>query len=141
MIGATPSLLTPDDAHNQKLLQNAHPPNWTNPKAGGRYNLVVVGAGTAGLVSAAGAATLGARVALIEKHLMGGDCLNYGCEPSKALIRAARAANAISEASAYGVHSGSAFEIDFGRVMERVRRVRAEISVHDSVERFSGLGD
>jgi pyruvate/2-oxoglutarate dehydrogenase complex dihydrolipoamide dehydrogenase (E3) component len=139
-MGATPTLLIPDDAHNQKLLQNAHPLNWANPKAGGRYNLVVVGAGTAGLVSAAGAATLGARVALIEKHLMGGDCLNYGCVPSKALIRAARAADAISEASAYGVDSGSPMQIDFGKVMERVRSVRAEISVHDSVERFSRLG-
>jgi NADPH-dependent 2,4-dienoyl-CoA reductase/sulfur reductase-like enzyme len=66
-MGATPTLLIPDDAHNQKLLQNAHPPSWLNPRADGRrYNLVVLGAGTAGLVSAAGAAILGARVALIE---------------------------------------------------------------------------
>src|SRR5881392_2723282 len=130
-----PTIL-PLDEYNRTLVNNTHPPEWKNPQPQGRYNLVVIGAGTAGLVSAAGAATLGARVALIEKHLMGGDCLIYGCVPSKALIRAARAANAISEASAYGVHSGSALQIDFGKVMERVRRKRSEISVHDSVERF-----
>ncbi len=87
----------PADEYNRVLIENAHPPAWKNPQPRGRYNLVVIGAGTAGLVSAAGAAQLGARVALIERHLMGGDCLNYGCVPSKALIRAARAAYAIKE--------------------------------------------
>ena len=78
--------VSPADEFNKKLIDNAHPPDWVNPKPAGRYNLVVVGAGTAGLVAAAGAAILGARVALIERALMGGDCLNYGCVPSKALI-------------------------------------------------------
>ena len=133
-------VLRPDDAYNRALVQNVRPPEWTNPTSHGRYNLVVLGAGTAGLVSAAGAAALGARVALVEKHLMGGDCLNYGCVPSKALIRAARAAHAVAEASEYGVHIEGGARVDFPEVMERLRRVRAEISAHDSAQRFSKLG-
>jgi hypothetical protein len=80
----------PWDAHNQALVANVHPEDWANPEPAGRYNLVVIGAGTAGLVTAAGAAGLGARVALVERGLMGGDCLNVGCVPSKGLIRAGR---------------------------------------------------
>jgi pyruvate/2-oxoglutarate dehydrogenase complex dihydrolipoamide dehydrogenase (E3) component len=129
----------PADEFNKELVENAHPPDWINPKPAGRYNLVVVGAGTAGLVAAAGAAILGARVALVERHLMGGDCLNYGCVPSKALIRASRAAYAIVEAREFGVEA-QAPTIEFADVMRRVRRVRAEIAPHDSVQRFAGLG-
>jgi pyruvate/2-oxoglutarate dehydrogenase complex dihydrolipoamide dehydrogenase (E3) component len=131
--------VTPADEFNRKLVENAHPPDWINPKPAGRYNLVVIGAGTAGLVAAAGAAILGARVALIERHLMGGDCLNYGCVPSKALIRAARAAHAVSEAREFGIETSPA-QIEFADVMRRVRRVRAEIAPHDSVQRFARLG-
>ena len=69
----------PWDSHNQRLVANVHPSEWVNPTPAPRYNLVVIGAGTAGLVTAVGAAGLGAKVALIEKHLMGGDCLNVGC--------------------------------------------------------------
>jgi pyruvate/2-oxoglutarate dehydrogenase complex dihydrolipoamide dehydrogenase (E3) component len=129
----------PADEFNTQLVENAHPPDWTNPRPAGRYNLVVVGAGTAGLVAAAGAAILGAKVALIERHLMGGDCLNYGCVPSKALIGASRAAYAITEAREFGVEVSPA-AIEFADVMRRVRRVRAEIAPHDSVQRFAGLG-
>ena len=88
---AGPIVIEPWDRHNQGLVENVHPPEWVNPKPAGRYNLVVIGAGTAGLVTAAGAAGLGAKVALVERELMGGDCLNVGCVPSKALLRAARA--------------------------------------------------
>ena len=84
--------LNPLDEYNLLLGQNVHPPDWVNPEPAGRYNMVVIGAGTAGLVTAAGTAGLGGKVALIERNLMGGDCLNVGCVPSKALIRAARAA-------------------------------------------------
>src|SRR5574337_409086 len=134
------TLLAPDDVYNRELLQNAHPPAWVNPKPHDVYNLVVLGAGTAGLVATAGAAALGARVALVEELLMGGDCLNFGCVPSKTLIRASRAAYAFSEASEYGIHAEGATRISFSEVMERLRRLRAEISVHDSAHRFSKLG-
>ncbi|HEX3585274.1 MAG TPA: FAD-dependent oxidoreductase, partial [Candidatus Angelobacter sp.] len=129
----------PADEFNKKLVENAHPPDWTNPKPAGRYNLVVVGAGPAGLVAAAGAAILGAKVGLVERHLMGGDCLNYGCVPSKALIRASRAAYAITEAREFEIEASTP-GIEFADVMRRVRRVRAEIAPHDSVQRFTGLG-
>ena len=84
------SLVLPNDEHNRTLVSNVHPSNWVNPEPAGRYNIVVIGAGTAGLITAVIAASLGAKVALIEKHLMGGDCLNFGCVPSKALIRSAK---------------------------------------------------
>ena len=129
----------PADEFNKTLMANTHPPDWINPKPTDRYNLVVIGAGTAGLVAAAGAAGLGARVALIERQLMGGDCLNFGCVPSKALIRSARAAYAVREARTFGI-GASVEPADFSVVMRRLRRVRAEISIHDSVQRFSTLG-
>ncbi len=126
----------PDDAHNRALLENVRPPGWQNPAPAGRYNLVVVGAGTAGLVTAAASATLGARIALVERHLMGGDCLNTGCVPSKTVIRAARVIGELREAAALGVKVPDGMTIDFGAVMDRVRRIRAEISQHDSVWRY-----
>ena len=89
MMSAVSVPLAPDDEFNRRLAANVHPPAWENPAPDGRYNLVVIGAGTAGLVTAAVAAGLGAKVALVERHLMGGDCLNVGCVPSKGLIRAA----------------------------------------------------
>jgi pyruvate/2-oxoglutarate dehydrogenase complex dihydrolipoamide dehydrogenase (E3) component len=140
MIGFRDTLLAPDDVHNRELLENAHPPAWVNPKPPDIYNLVVLGAGTAGLVATAGAAALGARVALVEEHLMGGDCLNFGCVPSKALIRASRAAFALKEACEYGGTATGKESFDFSRSMERMRRLRAEISSHDSVRRFTSLG-
>ena len=84
--------LQPLTGPNEALRDHVHPRDWENPTPSGRYNLVVLGGGTAGLVAAAGAAGLGARVALVERHLLGGDCLVTGCVPSKALIRSARAA-------------------------------------------------
>src|SRR5437763_13574684 len=93
----------PFDVHNQFLVRNAHPPDWANPEPAGRYNLVVLGAGTAGLVSAAGAAGPGARVALVERAPPGGDGLNVRCAPSKAPSRAARAAAAVPPGPACGV--------------------------------------
>jgi len=130
----------PDDEYNRILVSHAHPPEWVNPEPAPKYNLVVLGAGTAGLVVAAGAAGLGARVALVEKHLMGGDCLNFGCVPSKAVIRSSRAAGEIARGIGYGVKIKGAAEADFSLVMERLRRLRAKISEHDSVARFESLG-
>jgi pyruvate/2-oxoglutarate dehydrogenase complex dihydrolipoamide dehydrogenase (E3) component len=133
-------IVNPWDAHNQKLVSHVHPLDWKNPKPASRYNLVVIGAGTAGLVCAAGAAGLGAKVALIERHLMGGDCLNVGCVPSKAVISASRAAAAVRAAGEFGVHVPDGVQIDFGQAMERMRRLRASIAPNDSVKRFSELG-
>jgi pyruvate/2-oxoglutarate dehydrogenase complex dihydrolipoamide dehydrogenase (E3) component len=112
----------PDSGDDQRLLANVHPAEWVNPTPAARYHLVVIGAGTAGLVTAAGAAGLGARVALIERSLMGGDCLNTGCVPSKAMLA--------------GTRQGG----EFSEVMARMRRLRADISPADSAERFRGLG-
>jgi len=130
----------PNDASNTELVANVHPPDWRQPNPPPRYNLVVIGGGTAGLVTAAGAAGLGARVALVERHLLGGDCLNVGCVPSKCVIRSARAVGDIRAAGALGVTVSGAVEADFGAVMERMRGIRARISRHDSAERFNGLG-
>ena len=130
----------PDDPHNRTLVGNVHPADWINPEPAPRYNLVVVGAGTAGLVTAAGAAGLGARVALIERHLLGGDCLNYGCVPSKGMISAARIAAAVRDASQFGIHVPDGWKADFTAAMERMRRLRAAISRHDSANRFRELG-
>jgi pyruvate/2-oxoglutarate dehydrogenase complex dihydrolipoamide dehydrogenase (E3) component len=130
----------PYDEHNETLVANVHPLDWVNPEPAGRYNMVVIGAGTAGLVTAAGAAGLGARVALIERALMGGDCLNVGCVPSKALIRSARAYSNVMRAGEFGVRVPDGTEVEFPAVMERMRRLRAGISPHDSANRFSDLG-
>ncbi|MBI3157450.1 MAG: FAD-dependent oxidoreductase [Burkholderiales bacterium] len=102
-------------------------------------NLVVIGAGAAGLVTAYIAAAVKARVTLVEKHKMGGDCLNYGCVPSKALIKTATLARQIRHASDVGI-ARAGFELDFAQVMERVGRVVRDIEPHDSVERYRGLG-
>ena len=111
---------------------------WNKPKKFDR-NLIVIGAGSAGLVSAYIAAATKAKVTLIEANKMGGDCLNYGCVPSKALIASAKLVQQIKHAEAYGVKTSSP-SVDFAAVMERVQRVIAEVAPHDSVERYTGLG-
>jgi pyruvate/2-oxoglutarate dehydrogenase complex dihydrolipoamide dehydrogenase (E3) component len=108
-------------------------------KGEGLYNVVVIGAGTAGLVTAAGTAGLGGRVALLERHLMGGDCLNTGCVPSKALIASARAAQACRDGKRWAL-AGHEPHFRFQDVMERVRERRARLAPHDSQERFESLG-
>ncbi len=130
----------PDDEYNRTLVDNVHPPVWVNPEPTGPYNIVVVGAGTAGLVTAVIAAAVGAKVALIEKHLMGGDCLNVGCVPSKGVIRAARAWADVRHADEFGVHIPTGVKYDFGAAMARMRKLRARISHTDSVHRYTKLG-
>ena len=111
---------------------------WPRPARFDR-NLVVIGAGAGGLVSAYIAAAVKAKVTLVEGHRMGGDCLNFGCVPSKALIRAAKAARQVRKADAFGI-VGAGGTVDFAAVMQRVHRVIADIAPHDSVERYTGLG-
>lgn len=135
-----PVELLPGDEYNAQLVGNVHPPEWVNPEPAPRYNLVVLGAGTAGLVTAAGAAGLGAKVALVERYLMGGDCLNVGCVPSKAILRAARVPAEIRDAARFGTRVPAGVHTDFASVMERMRRIRAGISGHDSAQRFRALG-
>lgn len=135
-----PIHLIPDDEFNRRLVANVHPADWVNPQPAGRYNLVVIGAGTAGLISAVGAAGLGAKVALVERELMGGDCLNVGCVPSKALIRAARACAAVRDAGQFGIEVSTGLKVNFAAIMERMRRLRASISANDSAERYRSKG-
>jgi len=130
----------PLDELNQALIRQTHPPDWQNPRANGRYNLLVIGGGTAGLVCAAGAAGVGAKVALVEKHLLGGDCLITGCVPSKTLLRSAQAVGDMRRAAQLGMELPENAAVDFTAVMQRLRRVRATLSPHDSAQRFKNLG-
>jgi pyruvate/2-oxoglutarate dehydrogenase complex dihydrolipoamide dehydrogenase (E3) component len=127
----------PRDPHNEALVANVHPPGWVNPTPAGRYNLVVIGAGTAGLITSLVASSLGARVALVERHLMGGDCLNVGCVPSKSVIRAARRVHEARAADELGLGVPEERLPDFGAAMERMRRIRARISHEDSAARYA----
>ena len=126
--------IAPMDEYNRELLANVHPPDWANPQPADSYDLVVIGAGTAGLVTAKGAAGLGIglKVAMIEKNLMGGDCLNVGCVPSKCLIRSSRVVADMKQALPLGVQPPKEIEVDFPAVMERMRQVRTKISPVDS---------
>ena len=111
---------------------------WSQPAKFDR-NLIVIGGGAAGLVSSYIAAATKAKVTLVEAHKMGGDCLNYGCVPSKALIKSAKVAHQMRHADHYGLEPGVP-KFSFARVMERIHGVIADIAPHDSVERYSGLG-
>lgn len=139
---AKPITYLPEDEFNQTLISHVHPHDWLNPVPAKSYDLVVIGAGTAGLVVAAGAAGLGLdlKIALIEKHMMGGDCLNVGCVPSKCIIRSSRVAAEMRNAQPYGIQPPDPVTVDFAAVMARMRQLRAGISHHDSARRFQNLG-
>ena len=122
------------------MLANVRPSAWPNPQAADRYHLLIVGAGPAGLVAAQAAAALGAKVALIERNRLGGDCLNVGCVPSKTIIRTSRLYAEMRDAGNYGAQAPPAIDIEFAAVMERMRRVRARISRVDSAERLKAVG-
>ncbi|HEY9644662.1 MAG TPA: FAD-dependent oxidoreductase, partial [Coleofasciculaceae cyanobacterium] len=138
---ASPITVLPMDEFNQTLISHVHPPDWVNPTPQARYDLVVIGGGTAGLVVAAGAAGLGVglKVALIERELLGGDCLNVGCVPSKCIIRSSRVVADLRDSTTFGIEAGNP-QVDFPAVMSRMRRLRAKISPHDSAQRFQKLG-
>ncbi|NLV24362.1 MAG: mercuric reductase [Deltaproteobacteria bacterium] len=126
----------PPHPHDQVLLDNVHPADWVNPEPASSYNLLVVGGGPAGLVAAAGAAGLGAKVALVEKNLLGGDCLISGCVPSKGIIRSGRAIRDARNAAEFGVINGEKLRVDFTAAFDRMRLVRSRLSHHDSARRF-----
>lgn len=132
--------LRPVAPYDDELLRHVAPPEWRSPQPAGRYHLVAVGAGTAGLVAAGGATGLGARTALVERRLMGGDCLNFGCVPSKGLIAAARSWDAAARSHAEFAGPAVTGAGDFASAMQRMRRLRAEIAPHDGAARFRDLG-
>jgi pyruvate/2-oxoglutarate dehydrogenase complex dihydrolipoamide dehydrogenase (E3) component len=134
------SPLEPRDDHERQRLANVRPAGWAEPETKPLYHLVVVGAGTGGLVTASIAAGLGAGVALVERHLMGGDCLNVGCVPSKAVIAAARSWRRAADSSRDFGGPRVAGGESFATVMERMRRLRAGISALDGAPRFRDLG-
>jgi len=128
------------DRYDRDLLNNVRPPGWVNPAPAPVYDLLVLGGGSAGLLAATFAAGLGRKVALVERGLMGGDCLNVGCIPSKTIISSSRISEEVHEASGHGVRLLCGSEADFPAVMERMRRIRARVSRHDSVETLSRAG-
>ncbi|PHS11536.1 MAG: mercuric reductase [Blastopirellula sp.] len=132
--------LQPNDKYNAELVNQTHPADWQNPTPAGKYNLVAIGGGSAGIISALGTAGLGGKSALIERHLLGGDCLNYGCVPSKAIIRASKVAHTVKHAAEYGIAIEGNVSVSFEEAMTRMRKLRSEISHHDSAERFKSLG-
>ena len=131
--------LLPADVHNERTINQGHPPNWQNPR-GGDYDLVVIGGGPAGLVAAQVAAADGHRVAMTERRLTGGTCVNFGCTPSKALIRSARAAHEARRGADFGFGLHSPPHVDFAKVMERVRRIRSVSSAGDAVQVVAKAG-
>jgi len=135
-----PSANLLEDAHERQWLDNVHPSDWRNPVPAATYNLAVIGAGTAGLVAAHAAAALGAKVALIERSRLGGDCLNVGCVPSKAILRTSRLYAEMRNAEGYGAQVPAEIRVDFPAVMQRMRGIRARISLADSARRLSAAG-
>ena len=135
-----PSAAPPQDAYERERTENAHSAPWRNPKPAGRYNLVVIGGGPAGLVAARVAASMGAKVALVERGLLGGGCLNVGCIPSKAIIRTSRLYAEMRNAEHYGAQVPADIRVDFPAVMQRMRRITARVSRFDSAQRLSAAG-
>lgn len=138
--------IPPKDSYNVQLLDNVHPSPWRDPEPDDKgdyfYNLLVIGGGAAGLVSAIGSQSLGAKVALIEGQFLGGDCTNFGCVPSKALIKSAKVAKTVQECGEFGIEfdEDNPPRVNFPKVMERMRRIRADISEFEAADRLSGLG-
>ncbi|HXN72520.1 MAG TPA: mercuric reductase [Candidatus Acidoferrales bacterium] len=128
------------DEYDRKDLLNVRPADWKNPEPVERYNLVVIGAGPAGLLAALNAAKVGAKVAIIERDLFGGACFNVGCIPSKAIIRTSRAYAEMRDAETFGAQVPTGISVDFRAAMERMRRVRARTSRRVSAHRLSSAG-
>jgi pyruvate/2-oxoglutarate dehydrogenase complex dihydrolipoamide dehydrogenase (E3) component len=129
-----------EDAGNWSLLNNVHPESWINPRPADRYNLAILGGGYAGILTALEAVKTGARVALIERNLLGGVCLNAGCISSKAMIRTSRLYAEMRNAGRYGAQRPENIQVDFAGVMERMRRVRSRVSRRRSAHELKAGG-
>src|SRR5262249_9673277 len=131
--------LLPADEYNQRTINQGYPPTWQNPP-GGDYDLVVLGGGPAGLIAALAAAPRGHRVAMTERQLTGGTCVNFGCTPSKALIRCGRAVHEATRGAEFGFRLTRPPHVDLAQGMERVPRIRAMSSAGDAVQVVAGAG-
>ena len=129
----------PNDKFNRKLLKEVFPKGWKNPKAAHLYDLVVVGAGPGGMTAAVLASHYNLKIALIEKHHMGGECLNVGCIPSKAFLRSSRTVNEFLHAKEMGINVKE-WSVDFSKVMQRVRELRSSVGRFDDVTNFQKMG-
>jgi len=136
----TLSLTAPQDEYEAIRAGNVHPDAWCNPQPAGEYQLLVIGGGPAGLAAAEIAARLGVRVALVERDRLGGNSLNTGCVPSKAIIRTSRLYAQMRDAQRYGAQVPADIRVDFATVMERMRRIRAHLSGDGSVRRLVAAG-
>ncbi len=128
------------DLFEEERLRNLRPPDWRNPKPGSPYRLIVIGGGPAGVVAATDAAAAGAKVALVERALLGGVCLNVGCIPSKTLIRTSRLYAEMRNAASYGACVPGDIRVDFAATMRRVRRIRSRVSRIDSAKSLTDGG-
>ena len=136
---ASATTIAGDGAESERI-DNVHPVDWRNPPPASHYDLVIVGGGTAGLTAAKAAASRGAKTALVERHLLGGTCLNIGCVPSKAILRTSRLYAEMHDADRYGACVPGDVRVDFAAVMQRVRGVRARISRADSARGLTAAG-
>ena len=132
------------DEINCKMLDNIRPLEWVDPEVPSSvrpgtkfYDMVAIGGGAAGMVTAGGTAFMGGTALMIEKAFMGGDCLVTGCVPSKAFLKSASVAHKIRNGAEFGLEINGTVKVNFAKVMERMRKIRAEIAVHDSAENFS----
>ena len=127
------------DKFNCDMYDNVRPVKWCDPTADGKkkYDILVIGGGAAAMVTAAGAASVGARSCMIERGFMGGDCLVTGCVPSKAFLSAATVVHTVNNCKDYGVKINGTVEVDFPALMERMKRIRANISNHDAAKNFT----
>ena len=130
----------PLDAYEQKRLEAVSPEAWNNPEPSGPYQLVILGAGSAGLAAAEAAAALGAKVALVERHMIGGTCFNTGCVPSKTLLRTAAVYAEMRDAARYGARPPDEIKLDFAAAMTRLRRIRSHLTNTTSVRQLVASG-
>src|SRR5438552_2853869 len=136
----TTTSVLPEQVHDDTFLEDAPSAAWQNPQPLDKYNLAILGGGPAGMLAAYAAAAVGAKVALIERNLLGGTCLNTGCIPSKSILRTSQLYADMRRAESFGAQAATDIRVDFAAAMARMRGVRARIGRRNSAERLSALG-